>query len=369
MTDPAGAAWEAAGLYDPTTDAPQRLAVLEYLAGLGLSVDDIRAAAGIRLLNEVAAEKVLWDDAGPTLTLDEVAARAGVSLDLARLVMRASGIPDPGDQVRFRDAHVAVFEAYAVGAAFFGEEAIVQFARTVAAAAARVTDAAISLFNLNVLPQLDQAGAEEVERVRTAADAVRAFNVLPPAMDVLLREQFVTSLRRFGMLDVGEGGAMTVAVAFVDLVSSTELANRVDAGSLTSALRSFEGAAYDLADTRDCRVVKLIGDEAMFVGPSAAGMCSLVLDLLSFVAADPVLGAARAGVAVGPTVPRDGDVFGPFVNLAARLVKEAEPGSALVSEAVARTVPARPVGTRELKGFDQPVEVYEVPGTLGDVAP
>ena len=80
----------------------------------------------------------------------------------------------------------------------------------------------------------------------------------------------------------------------------------------------------------------------------------------------PVLGAARAGVVIGPTVQRDGDVFGPFVHLAARLVGEAEVGTALVSTAVADAVRNRagfavtPTGERSLKGFDSPVDVFVV---------
>ena len=364
---PERSAWETAGLFDPATDPPQRLAVLEYLASLGLSVDEVADATKVRLLNELAAEKVLWGDAGPTLTLAEVAARSGAPMELAREIVRASGMPDPGDEPRFREAHVAVFEAFTLGAAFFGAEPILQFERVVATAAARVTDAAIALFTATIIPQLDSVHAEEVERVRTAAEAVRTFNVVPPAMDVLLRQQFLTSIRRFGMLDVGEGGAITVAVAFVDLVASTELALRVDVGDLTSALRAFEHAAYDIADRYDSRIVKLIGDEAMIMGPDARQVCAAVLELLAVVDDHPLLDAARAGLAVGPTVPRDGDVFGPTVHLAARLVKEADPGTALVTQAVVDAVGGSalgfvvtPAGDLALKGFDRPVPAFVV---------
>ena len=306
---------------------------------------------------------MLWGDAGPTLTLDDIVARSGLRPSWAALIVRASGMPDPGDERRFREAHVTMFRAFAVGATFFGEEPILQFARTVAAAAARVSDAALSLFATNVTPRLERAHADELERVRTAADAVRMFGVVPEAMDVLLRQQFLTSVRRFGMLDVGEGGAVTVAVAFVDLVASTELANRVEVGELTAALQRFEEAAFDIADEHDSRIIKLIGDEAMVVGWDARRVCGAVVDLLAFVGQQPMFDAARAGVAFGPSVQRDGDVFGPFVHLAARLVKEAPPGAALVTAAVASVIGdlgVTPAGSRVLKGFDEPVEVFVV---------
>lgn len=59
-------------------------------------------------------------------------------------------------------------------------------------------------------------------------------------------------------------------------------------------------------------------------------------------------------------------VLGESVNLAARLCSIAGPGEVLVSEAVRDRLPedviVRPAGTRELKGFSRPVEVFTVAG-------
>ena len=61
-------------------------------------------------------------------------------------------------------------------------------------------------------------------------------------------------------------------------------------------------------------------------------------------------------------------VLGESVNLAARLCSIAGPDQVLVSEAVrdrVGDVETRPAGTRELKGFSRPVEVFEVPTATG----
>jgi adenylate cyclase len=77
--------------------------------------------------------------------------------------------------------------------------------------------------------------------------------------------------------------------------------------------------------------VKLIGDEAMFVAPSALGAARAALELVAACEANG-LPAARAGLALGPVLARGGDYFGRAVNLASRLVDEAPPGGVLADE-------------------------------------
>ena len=112
------------------------------------------------------------------------------------------------------------------------------------------------------------------------------------------------------------------------------------------------------------RLVKTIGDEVMFV----AGNAPDAVDIACALVADPELPPLRVGLAAGEVVTRDGDLYGPVVNLAARLVATAEPDQ-IVFDAetlpqVARWCRARAtsVGTRTLQGFDEPVEVFALDG-------
>ncbi len=73
---------------------------------------------------------------------------------------------------------------------------------------------------------------------------------------------------------------------------------------------------------------------------------------------------AHAGIAPGPVVFQDGDYFGRTVNMAARIASHAIEGQTLVSREVAeRAAPQgvrfREVGPVELKGFSEPLVVYE----------
>ena len=112
-------------------------------------------------------------------------------------------------------------------------------------------------------------------------------------------------------------------------------------------------------------MVKLIGDEIMFVGADPHAACSIALDVID--ACDTIEGfpAVRAGLATGQVVTRDGDYHGAVVNLASRLVKSADPGRVVVSRqcaSAAATNPSHDVsfrsdGVRYLRGFDEPIEL------------
>jgi class 3 adenylate cyclase len=239
---------------------------------------------------------------------------------------------------------------------------MLQYARVLGSASARVAEAALALFFANVSPQLRLSEASDLELVRRSAEAVSAFSATPAAMDLLIREHFVTAVRRAGLLDVREGGTSLGTIAFIDLVASTETSRAVTATQWSDALTVFETAAMDAIQARDGRVVKLIGDEAMLFAPTPAAAIDAVDEVLTTVERHPLLGGGRAGVAAGYVVSRDGDYFGPVVNLAARLVGAAAAGEVLLNDEASRSIadggyPIDAAGDFTLKGFEQPVPV------------
>lgn len=71
----------------------------------------------------------------------------------------------------------------------------------------------------------------------------------------------------------------------------------------------------------------------------------------------------RVGIHVGEVDRRGDDVSGLAVNVAARIMAEAEPGQILVSEMVRHATVAAtfaPLGSRSLKGVDGDRELYVV---------
>ena len=143
------------------------------------------------------------------------------------------------------------------------------------------------------------------------------------------------------------------AVAFVDLAGFTALAeDRGDAAAADVALR-LSHVASETALAHGGRVVKLLGDGVLmrFADAAAAVEGSLgVLERLDELHLPP----GHAGVAEGPIIGRDGDVFGRSVNLAARISDVAPGGSVYVTagtgEALASRYRVEPVGEAVLVG-------------------
>jgi hypothetical protein len=72
----------------------------------------------------------------------------------------------------------------------------------------------------------------------------------------------------------------------------------------------------------------------MFVCDSVHDAAELALALAETYRNDPALSDVRVGMATGTVLEREGDVYGPVVNLASRIVGIAYPGAVVVSEDV-----------------------------------
>ena len=155
-----------------------------------------------------------------------------------------------------------------------------------------------------------------------------------------------------------------MTVGFVDLVGFTSASRRMTPRELGDVIDRFEETAHDVVNVRDGRVVKLIGDEVMFVAVDAAAGCDIALALVEEFGREATV-TPRGGLAAGDLVFRGGDYYGPVVNFAARLAQIAVPGELLVTTEVASQAagPAlrfEPAGKRLLKGFDDPVTLLAV---------
>jgi adenylate cyclase len=167
------------------------------------------------------------------------------------------------------------------------------------------------------------------------------------ARDIWFEEQLLT-------------GDVTMAVAFVDLVRSTEWTQATSPRDRAVAIARFELAASRLAVASSSRVVKFIGDEAMIVASEPEAAVTTAVRLCRAVADDPGLLTARAAVAYGPVVAQGGDYFGPIVNLASRATKIADPGSVVITPPVRDALDSDTwvigdVRNVQLRGFAEPV--------------
>jgi adenylate cyclase len=182
-----------------------------------------------------------------------------------------------------------------------------------------------------------------------------------------LEQSIVRTRAAYGA--VGEPGLLVpMAVGFVDLVGFTPRAHALEPAQLADLVARFESSAHDLVTDLGGRLVKLIGDEVMFVAVEAATGCDIAVALLQGFGTDPAL-TPRGGLAYGDVLARAGDFFGPTVNLAARLAEQAVPGEVLATPAVAEAAPhhrVEPAGRRLLKGFPAPVAVVSLAAPAHD---
>jgi class 3 adenylate cyclase len=348
------------GLYDPDDEhAAERLDLISYLTGLGATVEDLRRA-GEGELPGVAA--MLAIRGRPTLTMAEVASRAGVTEELARRVYRAAGFPDADrDALVGNEEDVDVLRTLRGGMELLGREEMIQLTRVVGSALARVADAMVSAFIVNVVaPSLDEDPAG-LALARANAEAGALLRASGAGIDMLLRRHIDLAQRPLVM---GVQETQALAVGFVDLVGSTALAQRLSMSELGALLTSFDELASEAILGGGGRFVKLIGDEVMFVAADPAAACGIALEIVEGLHAHRDLPDGRGGLASGEVLTRDGDYFGPVVNLAARSVKLAGPGATLASRALAETCAAdyqfTPIGAQDLAGFEEPVELFRL---------
>jgi adenylate cyclase len=146
-------------------------------------------------------------------------------------------------------------------------------------------------------------------------------------------------------------------VGFADLVGYSRLANRMDPEQLPDLIGRFEQEAYQHVSQAGGRVVKLIGDAALFIAPDPSSAAIVALGLRNSARDDPLLPNMRIGMASGPVVAIEGDLFGDTVNRASRLSDISHPGTVLVDDALGHALDGRddlvvrPLRPRKLKGL------------------
>jgi class 3 adenylate cyclase len=352
-----------AKLYDPTAPgATERLAVLQWLAEHGATLEQLVSAAQTGAFLGLAAD--LAREPGPRLTLTELSARTGVPIERIEATRFAAGLPSvgPNEAVLTEDDARTVL-AFDQGQELFGADPIRRFTQMLGISLARMAEAAISLFLVNVEGPFRESGASELAQIQARYRATGTTKPLAMAIAHLFLAHIQVAARRVRRsLPQHSSDMARLTMGFVDLVGFTTLARQVEPHALATIIERFEDTAHNVAASRDGRIVKFIGDAVMFATPSARAACDIALTLVERFAGDPSV-APRGGLAMGDVLVRGGDYYGRIVNLAARIAEHAVPSEILVTEPVAAAVVDgsfrfESAGRRILKGFDAPVQVF-----------
>ncbi|MFF1828007.1 adenylate/guanylate cyclase domain-containing protein [Paenarthrobacter sp. NPDC058040] len=276
----------------------------------------------------------------------EVAAGAGVSVLSARKLWRALGFPNWGDEdVAFTERDQAALSTILdlVRAGLLTEEAAISVTRSIG----QMTDRMV-VWQVEAL-------VEDMVQEQGIPDAVarkQLVNQLPALVDSLeeilvysYRRQLNAGVQRLAVraeagLQASEEGRegdeddaplpLARAVGFADLVSYTSLSRRMNEKTLAQMVQRFENKCAEIISIGGGRLVKTVGDEVLYIAETPAAGAEISLALAHAFTEDEILPQARVSMVWGRILSRLGDIYGPTVNLAARLTSLAQPGTVLV---------------------------------------
>ncbi|MFI5123139.1 MAG: adenylate cyclase regulatory domain-containing protein [Vicinamibacteria bacterium] len=359
--------FQAEGLLDGLEGEPRaaRAKLLAELAEDGVELDELRTAVAEDRLALLPVERIL-SGGGEPLTAAEVAGRAGVEPEFLKRDWRALGMAlaeDDAAAYTEQDVEAAkrVQELLDAGVA---EEGVLEVARLLGMTMSQLAAANRRL----IADAFMHEGDTEYDVAKRFAAATRAFmpligETLSYVLALHLREQIRHDA--FGLAELSAGRASPAdqaTICFADMVDFTQLGETLEPealGTVTGRLGELAAAAVE----PPVRLVKMIGDAAMMVGPEPAPVVEAALGLVESAAAEgdefPLL---RAGLASGRALPRAGDWYGRPVNLASRVTGVARPGSVLatedVREGLADSYAWSYAGERRLKGIDDRVKLF-----------
>jgi adenylate cyclase len=352
----------AAGLLDGLEgdERAARLKLLERLAADGVEVHELAAAVEEDRLALLPLERVL----GGFYTAAEIEQRSGVPADLLVRFRRLLGLPQPGPDDRvFTDDDIAAGRSTELFLeSGLGADAIVEITRVLGEGMARLAGATGAAF-VDAFLKPGDSEADVALRFEALAEQLTPAvgPVLVAAYSAHLRETVGRGILGRAQRESGApAGAEQIGVCFADLVGFTRLGGEVEAHELGSVARRLAGLAADVT-APPVRLVKTIGDAAMFVCPEPEPLVEAALSLLEAVQ-DADLPSVRAGIAFGPALQRSGDFYGHSVNLASRVTGVARPDSVLctqeVRDAALEAFEWSFAGRFKLKGVAEPAPLH-----------
>jgi adenylate cyclase len=322
-----------------------------------LGVDpDVVAAAEAEGPEEIRrlAQAVVLLGGSPTLRPPDAWLRTGADEEVARKLWRAMGFAHvPDDAVALTDADVTALAAINdfLEASGIAPDTAIRFARLLGQSMSRVADALHAIVDTAIEEMDGLPPGENDDLMVLAAQLVNPL--IEQELSYLLRRHlYAGAIRRIAGQDLEQP---EVSVGFADVVSYTRLSGQLAEADLAQLLEMFEATTADMITDHGGRVIKLIGDAVLFVFDDPEQAARLALQLVeSFGGDQPDL---RVGLTHGPVLARLGDLFGPPVNLASRLVSYARPGSVLVDQRFCEAlgdiddVRTKSVRPRNLKGI------------------
>jgi adenylate cyclase len=359
-----------------------RAKMIDALLDAGVSPDQIEAAVRIGSLDLSHVDRYILEERGPRSerTFAEFMSDAGPRGSVLPSVYTVLGIPQPDRDANLPLTEEKLLEEFLeVWRLAPDDQTLTRAARMVAEGTRLSANGWPDLFDEQVAgPTRERLLRREIEAFPTEVSVAvaRLFHLIP-RLSAWLTDRYVQQLVVAGIVENLEeylatrGLAPTPppgpppAVAFVDLSGYTQMTEELGDESAARTSEVLRERAEAVAEAEGGRLVKLLGDGAMLWlhDPTRAvrAAARLVREMTESVGVP-----AHAGVAAGPVIQRDLDLFGRTVNMASRIAGQAGPGEVVVSSEVADVVGGQAgrrfeqIGSAMLKGFDEPIRLFRL---------
>jgi class 3 adenylate cyclase len=170
-----------------------------------------------------------------------------------------------------------------------------------------------------------------------------------------------------------DGNADTAlrAIMFTDIAGSTAVSTSRGDRAAMDLLRRHDRVVEEALETHGGRIIKRTGDGVFASFTSVLRAIESTIAIQKACSAEQSTGpdlAVKIGLTVGEPVEDSKDLFGASVNLAARICAHAAGGQTLASGtvrdlAIGKEIEFHSVGNIGLKGFPDPVPLFEIAWT------
>jgi class 3 adenylate cyclase len=155
-----------------------------------------------------------------------------------------------------------------------------------------------------------------------------------------------------------------VTILFTDMEGSTAMTQQIGDDAAQEHVRQHNTAVREALKAHTGKEIKHTGDGIMASFSSARGAVDCAVAIQRALAAGNAV-RVRIGLNAGEPVAEEQDLYGTSVQMAARVCAEANAGEILVSNVVRELAAGKGFlfndrGDHALKGFEDPVKLYEV---------
>lgn len=355
-----------------------RIRLVDAFAAAGVPAEALARASSQGTITLAYYDQLHQDPRTPSaLTYGQLLADLGERAGGLRHVFEACGIaePDVGDRLDQgeQDLLLAVLEALEANR---DPDLALRALHVLGDAARRGSEAAMSVYSEAVeRAAADIAGLPPMETYQRFLQPWARFARLVPELGAWLHARHLSAaIDTWSVVEterqlaasgfVPERRIEPPAIAFIDLTDFTRLTAESGDREAAQVAMAFTSLAGQVAEGSGGRLVKPLGDGVLLRFASARDAAETTLEVLNRV--EPAgLPQGHAGIASGPVIVREGDVFGRTVNLAARISDRAAPGQALTTLALADALSGkgfdfRPVGDVTLQGIPEPIGLARI---------